>query len=1022
MAKKVLVLCAVHVAFAIFASSVMAQEDGGCLPDCSGKECGDDGCGGECGTCEEGLECNVAGICEAPCQPDCSGKECGDDGCGGDCGTCEEGLECTVAGICEAPCLPECMGKECGDDGCGGSCGTCDEGQQCADYLCVDVCVPDCEGKECGDDGCGGDCGQCDEALECFDGLCGPTPGECGDGFCHYGLGEQCENCAADCDCPTNYACQPGGVCVIEPLYDPGCAVHTTPACDQCPCEACVCQLDPYCCTVKWDARCVEECVECGTLCVPPGICGNMVCEPGHNEDCDSCPVDCGCIDGLICDEGECVEDLPESKGCQINYSPGCGGCDCESCVCNMDYYCCMYSWDSYCVQLCKECGGNCKGGSGGAQCGNWWCQPELGENCGNCSTDCYCNYFEQCIEEECVINGTNEGCWETYEPGCDNCACEECVCSIYPSCCEKGSDYYGGWDWNCVYTCQEQCGGCGPPQVCGDEKCVSGENCATCPEDCACKEDSVCYLSSCCKPQCNGKQCGPDGCGGSCGTCEVGVCDSGKCATGLGCDEHQGPGCLNCACQACVCELAPKCCTDNWDAACVSYCALDCGGCEKIPWCGDGICAPALGENCASCAADCGCTGFEYCKASVCTVDYCRLELGEAGCCADDSLFLCIDGEITQVDCAAKGWICGWYAGSETLGSRYYCGPEGQVDPLGDPSGENPPTCPGCLPQCGDLQCGSDGCGGLCGLCPAGEVCIDGYCEPCTPDCTDLECGHDGCGGSCGLCPVGDICDDGQCLTVCIPNCTGRNCGPDGCGGSCGDCLGGMECLNGKCTVCVPKCDDKECGSDGCGGSCGFCFGDLVCEEGKCVIKTCKPQCAGAQCGDDGCGGSCGTCEAGLECNPQKQCVEPCVPDCLGRFCGDDGCGGSCGGCSEGLTCKNGKCTGPCTPYCEGRQCGDDGCGGRCGSCPETAYCNPNGICVEYNIDLTQQDTSDAAPQPDTAPDGDKTGLRGGSCAASAQSANGPTAGLALLSLLGLLMLALRRRPKDLPSGYDRR
>ena len=40
----------------------------------------------DCGTCSSGYEC-VGGQCEA-CVPDCAGKECGDDGCGGSCGDC----------------------------------------------------------------------------------------------------------------------------------------------------------------------------------------------------------------------------------------------------------------------------------------------------------------------------------------------------------------------------------------------------------------------------------------------------------------------------------------------------------------------------------------------------------------------------------------------------------------------------------------------------------------------------------------------------------------------------------------------------------------------------------------------------------------------------------------------------------------------------------------------------------------------------------------------------------------------
>jgi formylglycine-generating enzyme required for sulfatase activity len=37
---------------------------------------------------------------DSPCVPDCDGKECGDDGCGGGCGSCSEGQECDPQGVC----------------------------------------------------------------------------------------------------------------------------------------------------------------------------------------------------------------------------------------------------------------------------------------------------------------------------------------------------------------------------------------------------------------------------------------------------------------------------------------------------------------------------------------------------------------------------------------------------------------------------------------------------------------------------------------------------------------------------------------------------------------------------------------------------------------------------------------------------------------------------------------------------------------------------------------------------------
>ncbi len=92
-----------------------------CIPDCDGRECGPDGCGGECApgclgdaSCDEaegfcfcedsepcGGDCPDGQVCDevldecVPCTPDCDGRACGSDGCGGECGPgCAEGQRC----------------------------------------------------------------------------------------------------------------------------------------------------------------------------------------------------------------------------------------------------------------------------------------------------------------------------------------------------------------------------------------------------------------------------------------------------------------------------------------------------------------------------------------------------------------------------------------------------------------------------------------------------------------------------------------------------------------------------------------------------------------------------------------------------------------------------------------------------------------------------------------------------------------------------------------------------------------
>jgi hypothetical protein len=105
-----------------------------------------------------------------------------------------------------------------------------------------------------------------------------------------------------------------------------------------------------------------------------------------------------------------------------------------------------------------------------------------------------------------------------------------------------------------------------------------------------------------------------------------------------------------------------------------------------------------------------------------------------------------------------------------------------------------------------------------------------------CKPACNGKACGTNGCGGDCGVC-LGpqDKCVVAQC--ECQPDCGGKVCGEDGCGGSCGECVGLQDqCIGGNC-ICQPACDGKECGADGCAGSCGDCAPNEECvAQSQCV------------------------------------------------------------------------------------------------------------------------------------------------------------------------------------------
>jgi hypothetical protein len=113
------------------------------------------------------------------CTPECAGKICGDDGCGGSCGVCPVDFPFCLSGSC-SNCEADCDGLSCGSNGCGGSCGSCGASEICVTGACV--CEPSCPQESCGeDDGCGGLCPGC-EGLDVTDassdGAASDVPGE----------------------------------------------------------------------------------------------------------------------------------------------------------------------------------------------------------------------------------------------------------------------------------------------------------------------------------------------------------------------------------------------------------------------------------------------------------------------------------------------------------------------------------------------------------------------------------------------------------------------------------------------------------------------------------------------------------------------------------------------------------------------------------------------------------------------------------------------------------------------------
>ena len=144
-----------------------------CVPSCSGRECGDDGCGGSCGECPSAVPfCTDAGQCDEDPAQLCQDRECGiEPKAWTDCGSCP-----SAAPYCHSSTNPACQGA---------GCATCSSSP--CDVL---VCTP---GNECGPDGCGGRCGTCSAGSICVKST-----------TCDPQLNALCYTCRSTC--PKGYA------------------------------------------------------------------------------------------------------------------------------------------------------------------------------------------------------------------------------------------------------------------------------------------------------------------------------------------------------------------------------------------------------------------------------------------------------------------------------------------------------------------------------------------------------------------------------------------------------------------------------------------------------------------------------------------------------------------------------------------------------------------------------------------------------------------------------------------------
>jgi hypothetical protein len=235
--------------------------------------------------------------------------------------------------------------------------------------------------------------------------------------------------------------------------------------------------------------------------------------------------------------------------------------------------------------------------------------------------------------------------------------------------------------------------------------------------------------------------------CGAGCDYCWLGTAYENACLPGW-----NGDGTCDCGCQ---------------------YSDTDCGTPPPpIPSCGNGACEPASGEDCASCATDCGvCTPPPTGSCPSGDGLYCGSTVGLTG----GTLYYCASGSYSVSEVCANGCHV------SPPGTADYCEPA-----------TPPPSAP-----CGDGSCDGGG-GETCSSCPAD-------CGMCPPPPTGCPSG-DGwyCGSSVGLdgatlyyCAGGSYSFDQYCSGGCVvmppgvPDVCGAGSCPSGDGWYCGGSVG---------------------------------------------------------------------------------------------------------------------------------------------------------------------------------------------------------------------------------------
>lgn len=811
----------------------------------------------------------------------------------------------------------------------------------------------------------------------CFEPNAGPY---CSDPDCCVNVCDQDPTCcgeAWDQDCATLALT----ACATCEATTASCfTAHPTPSCSNVNCCNEVCTPLPQCCAIAWDQECVDlartECLDCGSeltgacdvvhdlpFCTDT-LCCNEVCK--LNEACCTITWDAACVQIAETACGGCGS-LGTGSCCIVHPTPYCSDSECCGAVCKADPFCCITSWDYECTQIasiepaCEGLGCVCGFPAvPGAPfscfavhelpgCENAYCCQAV------CLRDSYCCYVEwdaSCVRAADDLCATNPGCFNQtttfpvngscfvprLTPGCDTPGCCDLVCALdgFSYCCDTL------WDEACVEKATENCNDCGDPFSGSCFTLHTGPNCAD--ADC-CR--TVCLVDNFC---CEGTW------DGLCVSTAEALCLSpikycGDDLTRSCWVPSYLPGCQESECCREICgSIDPFCCESRWDAVCAREAGFLCTT-SKYPPDAEGT------EGCQSVHASPGCANPE-CTLAVCSVD--------ATCC-----------EVAwDIDCVLATYaVCPSPTSCPAPGD---CFEEHSNSGCSDPSCCNgvcsvDPTCcesiwdSGCA-QLADQWCKVPPDSGF--ICPCQGGCFE---EHGTPGCDDGSC--------CSIvCNINPVCCSEEWDADCVAFARDFCCGSPGCGSGCnGPCLVAHPdpfCSEPYCCAAVCELDPICCSSswdalcvsgavERCATQCGMetagdCFlprGLPACNDGTCCAAVCglDPYCCQAE-WDDNCvneasklpldcrRAECGDPDSGDPCEPHPSpasnnlaccklvCAEDdyccttewdatCVQLALGKpecgcfyECGDT-CAGDCCRAHDNQACADADC---CAAVCQ--------------------------------------------------------------------------------------------------------